>query len=119
MWVEDYKRQLDFVVDLVRHLDIQPNATRVGLGIFSDTFHPVFDIGGYVDQGALVRAIRATRYLSGNTYTGRGLHGLRTSGFRPDVIRPNVTKVSPAACRPAQRHQGESCSTSSGPTSPR
>ncbi|XP_070206879.1 collagen alpha-1(XXI) chain-like isoform X2 [Littorina saxatilis] len=93
VWIVDYDKQLEFVVSLVNHFHIHPNITRVGLGIFADDFLPVIDIGDYPDKDTLIRAIRLTRYLSGNRYTDKGLKGLRTYGFRPGVVRPGVKKI--------------------------
>ncbi|XP_070183069.1 cartilage matrix protein-like [Littorina saxatilis] len=105
VWIVDYDKQLEFVVSLVNHFHIDPNATRVGLGIFSDDFRPVIDIGGYPDKDTLIRAIRATPYLSGNTYTDKGLRGLRTQGFRSGVVRPNVTKIGVVVTDGRSRHR--------------
>ena len=94
VWIVDFEKQLEFVISLVQHLNIHPDATRVGLGVFSDRFLSVIDIGRYRTRESLISAIRATPYLSGNTYTGRGLHGLRTQGFRADIARSNAVSYT-------------------------
>lgn len=93
VWIVDYDKQLDFVVSFINQTYIAPNATRVGLGIFSDSFYPVVELGKYPNKETLIRLVKGTPYLSGNTYTGKGLNGMRTHGFAPGVTRDNVTKV--------------------------
>lgn len=91
IWIVDYQKQLQFVVSLVRRFDISPNATRVGLGVFSNDFRPVISLGQYNNRQELEQAILKAPYLTGNSYTERGLRGLRLQGFQD--ARPNVTKV--------------------------
>lgn len=105
VWIVDFDKQLEFVASLVKRLDIRPNTTRVGLGVFSNDFYHMLDIGGYPDKNTLIRAIRATPYYSGNTYTGKGLHGMRTHGFRAQIVRPNVTKIGVIITDGRSRHR--------------
>ncbi|KAL8622791.1 hypothetical protein ACOMHN_026912 [Nucella lapillus] len=105
VWIVDFDKQLDFVASLVKRLDIRPEATRVGVGVFSNDFYHMLDIGGYPDKNILIRTIKATPYYSGNTYTGKGIHGMRTHGFRPEIVRPNVTKIGVVITDGQSRHR--------------
>ncbi|KAK7501649.1 hypothetical protein BaRGS_00007080 [Batillaria attramentaria] len=105
VWIVDYDKQLEFVVSLINHLHISPDTTRMGLGVFSDTFYPVIKMGDYRNKDILVQKVRNTPYLSGNTYTGRGLHGMRTTGFVSDVPRANVTRVGVVVTDGKSRHR--------------
>lgn len=93
VWIVDFEKLLGFVVSIIERMHIAPDATRVGLGVFSNSFVPVLDLGGYPDKNTLIRAVKNAPYISGDTYTGRGIHGMRTHGFRDGIARKNVTRV--------------------------
>ena len=89
----DFVTLQDFVVTFVRRLDLRPGVARVGLGVFSDDFVHQFSLGDYPGYRELEAAIRMAPHRTGNTYTGKGLRGMRTWGFPEDLLRRNVTKV--------------------------
>ncbi|XP_076443241.1 matrilin-1-like [Babylonia areolata] len=105
VWIVDFDKQLQFVVSLVERLDTRPNATRVGLGVFSNDFYHQLDIGDYPDSKTLTRFIKSAPYYTGNTYTGKGLQGMRTHGFRAGVARPNATKIGVVITDGRSRHR--------------
>ena len=64
---------------------------RVGLGTYSNDFYPEFQLGDFNNHTSLAKAILSVGYKSGNSYTHRGIMGMRTQGF--SNARPNVTRV--------------------------
>lgn len=94
VWIVDYGKLLEFVVSTVKQFTISSSATRVGLGVFSDNYKHVTDLGSYQSPENLYDLITKTPYLSGNTNTDKGLNGMRTTGFRTDASsRPDVTRI--------------------------
>ncbi|XP_076465471.1 matrilin-1-like [Babylonia areolata] len=101
----DFDKVLNFTASLVDRLDIGPGATQVGLGVFSDDFMEQFNLTRYTNKSDLLSAIRAVPYSGGGTYTGKGLRGMRTEGFRKGVARENATKIGVVITDGRSRHR--------------
>ncbi|CAI9721499.1 Hypothetical predicted protein [Octopus vulgaris] len=80
IWIEDYKKQLQFARDLVDNFDIgQTNShVRVGAITFSRTAHLDIPLGRYASKKKLQNAILKIPYRTGETNTADALHLLRT-----------------------------------------
>ncbi|KAL3866043.1 hypothetical protein ACJMK2_043384 [Sinanodonta woodiana] len=92
IYILDYKKQLNFVNRLIDTFDIGRDKTRIGVSIFSFTYHPSIDLTTYDNKESLKRAVNQTRYLTGGTNTHIALSELRRSGFRN--ARPNVSRIA-------------------------
>ena len=88
---------LEFVVDIVRALDIGLDDTRVGLVRFGDEAANMFYLNSYTDKADVIRSIRSTQFLSQNTNTSGGIRVMHEEQFtedngdRDDV--PNIAVV--------------------------
>ena len=67
--VDNWTLQLNFIIDLVKLFDIAPDATRVGLVVFSDDTQLVFSLDTYTDAESLEVAIRNIPYFGRQTNT--------------------------------------------------
>ena len=67
--VDNWTLQLNFIIDLVELFHIAPDATRVGLVVFSDYTQLVFSLDTYTDAESLKAAIRNTPYFGRQTNT--------------------------------------------------
>ncbi|KAH9500732.1 hypothetical protein Btru_076358 [Bulinus truncatus] len=94
VWRYDFIKQLKFISDLVNEMDIGPNYTRVGLGVFSDRFKQHIPLNNNMTKVQLMDAINQAPYLMGDGYISRGLDGLRKQGLTPDVWRDDVPHAS-------------------------
>lgn len=79
IWVEDYKRLLAFVENLVDSFDIGigDNLVRVGVITFSDRAHLDIPLDRYSDFEKLKNAIKKIPYRTGITNTAAALNMLR------------------------------------------
>lgn len=79
IWIEDYKKQLQFARKLVANFDIgQTNShVRVGAITFSRTAHLDIPLGRYVSKRKLQKAILKIPYRTGETNTAEALRLLR------------------------------------------
>ena len=66
---DHWQLQLNFIIDLVDLFDIAPNASRVGLVVFSDDVQLVFSLDTYTDADSLKAAILNTPFLGQQTNT--------------------------------------------------
>ncbi|XP_052823189.1 collagen alpha-1(XXVIII) chain isoform X2 [Octopus bimaculoides] len=80
IWIEDYKKQLQFARELVDNFDIgQTNShVRVGAITFSRTAHLDIPLGRYASKKKLQKAIIKIPYRTGETNTAEALRLLRT-----------------------------------------
>ncbi|KAL8565243.1 hypothetical protein ACOMHN_001141 [Nucella lapillus] len=101
----DFEKVRNFVVSFVEMLDIAPDATRVGLGVFANDFYGQFEFGEHSNKSEVVEAIRRVPHYGGGTYTGKGLLGMRTTGFREGVVRKNATKIGVVITDGRSRHR--------------
>lgn len=71
---DNWKIQLDFLVDLTRPLTIGPKAARVALATFNT--HPKVEFGfdKHTNMKSLHSAIKKTKFSEGLTFTGEALH---------------------------------------------
>ena len=78
---------------VVQHLDIGPNKTRVGAAIFSTQYVPQIGLDTFYDKPSLQKAILGIPYLSGDTYTDVAIKAMREEVFAEvgrDVMRIGI-----------------------------
>ncbi|XP_062967048.1 matrilin-4 isoform X1 [Cynocephalus volans] len=66
----EFETMRQFLVGLLRHLDVGPNATRVGVIQYSSQVQSVFPLGAFSHREDMERAIRALVPLAQGTMTG-------------------------------------------------
>ena len=82
---DHWQLQLNFIIDLVDVFDIAPDASRVGLVVFSDDAQLVFSLDTYTNVESLKAAILNTPYLSKTTNTAEAFRVTREQCF--NVVR--------------------------------
>ena len=88
----DYKKQLQFLSDVIDLFHVSPDHTRVAVAAFSDSFKQFIHFDSYSDKESLQKAVHNVPYLLGNTYTGDALRKMREQGFTK--ARPGVAHIA-------------------------
>ncbi|KAK3735509.1 hypothetical protein RRG08_007128 [Elysia crispata] len=92
MWKSEFQLQLSLVADLVSDMDIGPNRTRVGMGVYADRFDPVIPLSNTFDKQTLLSKIRDTEHIRGQTDMSKGLQGMRDA-LAPSHTRPFAPRI--------------------------
>ncbi|BFY98837.1 hypothetical protein BsWGS_01877 [Bradybaena similaris] len=94
IWEPDFRKLLSFVASLVSDMDIGPNATRVGVGVFSNRHQLYIPIDNTFSKDQLMREILKAPYLAGDGFISRGLLGLREQTLPRSRVRSNVPLIA-------------------------
>ncbi|KAH9500733.1 hypothetical protein Btru_076360 [Bulinus truncatus] len=94
VYILDYDTQWGLIADLVNEMDIGPNYTRIGVGVFSDRFKQHIPLNNNMTKAQLIEKIKEKPILRGEVHVSRGLHGLRKQGLTPNVWRSDVPHIS-------------------------
>ena len=78
---DHWQLQLNFIIDLVDLFDIGPDASRVGLVVFSEDVQLVFSLDTYTDAESLKTTILNTPFLSQMTNTPEAFRMAREQCF--------------------------------------
>lgn len=105
VWIVDYNKLLKFVASLVDDMDIRPEATRVGVGIFSEQHTLYIPIDDHRSKSALQGAIMEAPCIRGNTYISRALQGMMQEGLGPSKTRTGVPKMTVLITDGMSRHK--------------
>lgn len=73
----NFKRCLNFVMNMVRAFQISPRRTRVAAVVFSSSPRRIFSLRSYRNKQQVLTAISRIRYPRGGTKTGRALNYVR------------------------------------------
>lgn len=93
IWSVDFKKQLNFVSDVIDIFDIGPNKTRVGVSSFSYRYHENIELDTYDTKEQIQAAVKTIPQYLGGTYTYDALDGVRTRGLNKNIVRPGVTRI--------------------------
>ncbi|KAK0060181.1 cartilage matrix protein [Biomphalaria pfeifferi] len=104
IWIVDYRTQLKFIVNLVSEMDIGPDATRVGVGLYSETMTVYIPLNNTMTKAQLMQAIEAAPFYGGNGYVSRGIDGMRRVGLSTALRRTDVPLISVLFTDDAARH---------------
>ena len=93
----NFRRVINFAVNLVRQLEIGPRNTQVGLIRFASSASALFHLNTYQNKSNLLRAISAVRFISGGTNTAVALDTLLSEfstvyGARP--LQDGIPRVA-------------------------
>ena len=69
----NFKRCIDFIVQMVDAFIIGPSASHVGLVKYSHIANVEFDFKTFTDKQSVIMQVLATRYPGGGTLTGKAL----------------------------------------------
>ncbi|XP_029969913.1 collagen alpha-1(VII) chain [Salarias fasciatus] len=73
---------------------IGPQATQIAVVHYSDEPRIEFRLSDFKDRNSMLRALRALRYVGGNTKTGKGISYVLQELFQESLgMRPNVAHV--------------------------
>lgn len=87
--VQDYARVKEFLVGILRFLDVGPDATRVGLLQYASTVKSEFSLGTFGSKAEVERAVLGMRRLSTGTMTGLALqYALNIAFSEAEGARP-------------------------------
>lgn len=89
--MEDYKKQLAFVNDIIDIFNVSPSQTRIGVAIFSDQPEIVVPLNSGLSKDQIKKRVTGSRYIHGVTHTSTALEYVREHGFA--VARQNVGHV--------------------------
>jgi len=91
IWVEDYRKTLDFVSQVVTRFDISREDTRIGALSFSDDYTVGFDLDRYRSKSEVLASVdeRTLPYKTGVTNTDAAIRYVRENV----IFREDITKV--------------------------
>ena len=88
----NFKRCLNFIIQVERSFVISPSKTRVALVLFSHRTQTVFSLDTYRTLASVVSATKKVRYPKGGTKIGSALRLVQNNVLRK--ARKAVAKVS-------------------------
>ena len=92
---DNWQLQLEFLSRLVDLFTIGPDATKVGVVVFSEEVRLVFSLDTYTDAQSIKDAILGLSYLGQTTNTPEGLRITREQCFNQgNGDRPNVQNLA-------------------------
>lgn len=89
---KNFKKIQDFVISLVDRTTIGPNATRIGLVLYSHYIQLVFNLAQYTTKEEVKQVVRNMTYGGEGTHTGEAIRNATEEAFLN--ARPGVTKVA-------------------------
>ena len=92
IWIVDFKKQIQFVKEVVDLFEIGQSKTRIGVSTFSDKYEAVIHLNDFAVKTALKAAIDKVPYLRGGTDTAAALRHVREEEFE-GVARKEVTEA--------------------------
>ncbi|CAL1526996.1 unnamed protein product [Lymnaea stagnalis] len=91
IWINDYRREQQFVKDVIGRFDISARTTRVGILTFSDDItRPVISLNRYLNKQDLLASVTDQNlpYRTGVTNTDQAIRFVRESPeFRQDITK--------------------------------
>ena len=94
IWPEDFKKQKEFVNDLIDTFDFERNKTRVGILVYSTRIHPKVSLDSRWSKVNIQRTVESINYTSGLTNTSDAIRFIRQYGFNQRNSRPNALKLA-------------------------
>ncbi|XP_060073229.1 collagen alpha-4(VI) chain-like [Ylistrum balloti] len=94
IWPEDFRKQIDFVTDLVDTFDFKNNKTRVGIIVYSTRIYMKVALQSGWTKEQIKRQLSNIEYVSGLTNTSDAIRFIRTYGFTEENARENAIKIA-------------------------
>lgn len=92
---ENFRKQINFVKQLLSNSDIDSGAVRAGALIYSTGVEVQFQLNAYSTQASMFEAIDNIQYIYGSTNTADGLRTMRQEMFTTDNgDRPDVMNIA-------------------------
>ncbi|XP_071081373.1 collagen alpha-4(VI) chain-like [Haliotis cracherodii] len=91
---DNFKKQLDFVNNFARELDIGPNNVQLSVVTFATNVKNEFWLNNFNSKADLLNAVQKVQYRPGLTETGKGLEFVGANSFLPQHGgRPDAQQV--------------------------
>lgn len=94
IWAPDFRRQLQFVQEMVSVFEISPDVTQIGVLTFGDFPEKAFHLDKYDNERDVTTAIGQIQQSRGDTNTADALHALRRHFFSEEHARQSVVKIA-------------------------
>ncbi|OWF48417.1 Vitrin [Mizuhopecten yessoensis] len=92
IWIVNYRKQLQFLQDIVATFPISRTGTRIGVGIFSHLYKTEISFNDFDNVEDLQNRIKKIPHIMGTTHTGRALGHVRKEFARE--ARPGVAHIA-------------------------
>uniref|UniRef100_A0A671KRJ1 VWFA domain-containing protein n=1 Tax=Sinocyclocheilus anshuiensis TaxID=1608454 RepID=A0A671KRJ1_9TELE len=95
----NFQQIREFLSSLVENFEVAPDRIRIGLVQYSDTPYTEFSLSTYQNKEEILRYIQNLRYITGETFTGKGLefmlkqHFVEKAGSRAQQNVPQIAIV--------------------------
>ncbi|XP_071091672.1 uncharacterized protein [Haliotis cracherodii] len=91
----NFQKMLTFIETMVQGFDIGPQGVQIGMITFDSKTYLQFHLNKYASKSDIIKAIKATKYTRGNTYTHLALQYARQTSFTAaNGARPNAAKIA-------------------------
>ena len=87
----NFNRTLEFVKDLIGYFDVSKKGANVGLAIFSNEYHQVFNFNEYSNSSAATAAVNNVSYPNHGRQTGKALNYVRHKLFSKSTLRKDAS----------------------------
>ncbi|GAB1597680.1 collagen alpha-6(VI) chain-like [Argonauta hians] len=94
IWFIDFDKQIKFVENMIELFEIAPNKTRIGMGTFSNKFHPQFSFKDYTNETQVIDALSSIRQKYGGTNTAGAIQSMREHEFNLHNARQDVAHIA-------------------------
>lgn len=94
IWGIDFLKQLDFIANVIEIFDVNPDRTRIGMGLFANDFYPQFSFKDYTNKSEIIQVVKKTEHRLGGTYTAKAIRRMREEAFAPNVARQDVAHIA-------------------------
>ena len=94
IWEPDFKKQLNFVSNVIGAFDLGSGRTRIGIIMFSDKVHLEVPLNNAFSRPELQEKVRQLSKMNGGTNTGLAVEYLRTTGFSLANARQDVAHIA-------------------------
>ncbi|CAL1526575.1 unnamed protein product [Lymnaea stagnalis] len=93
MWNPDFKKQISFVQEVIKGFDIGPDATRVGVVVYSDAPITLVDLSDKQTTNSIITMMNRAPHIIGRTNTPMAIRHARRKLLGHDNARPHVAHV--------------------------
>lgn len=91
--IDEFKKQINFIEEIVKKFDIGPFKTRIGVSVFSHEYYSILKFDQTNDKQEILKIIHSIKYLGGGTAIGKALSEMRLNEFNANSARPGVEKI--------------------------
>uniref|UniRef100_A0A194APR9 VWFA domain-containing protein n=1 Tax=Pinctada fucata TaxID=50426 RepID=A0A194APR9_PINFU len=91
---KNFNKEIGFVRNVIRDMDIGPKKTQVGLIVFADTPRTILQLNDTRTNDEIQKALKSVNWGQGNTFTDRALQKMMQEGFtKSSGARDGVPRI--------------------------